>query len=87
MSPSSAINELMKQPLEDLRREVRAKRALVAKMKLNIDLKKEKNSAAYRREKKEINRMLTVMNRLEKEGKPALQQKPVSRKISAPSKK
>lgn len=62
MPRTSSSTELRKQPLEDLRREVAAKRLTLAKMRMGLRLQKEKNSGVYKAEKRELARMLTVMN-------------------------
>lgn len=80
MTPKSTTTDLAKQSHDDLRRDVKHKRAQVARMRLHLELKKEKNSAAYRREKKEIARMLTSLSNRKGEALP----KPASsRKVSA----
>lgn len=81
MTPKSAITELLKMNVDDLRREAKTKRASIAKKRLGLELKKDKDSGAYRREKKELARILTVANQKKAE---ALQKKPSSPKVSAP---
>lgn len=81
MTPTSAITEFLKMSPEELHREVKTKRASIAKKRLHLELKKEKNSAAFRSEKKDLARMLTVAN--QKRPQP-LQKKPSSPKVSAP---
>lgn len=62
MATKTTITELRNMPLADLRREVRGQRALLAKMKISIELGKEKNTGQYRREKSQLARMLTVVH-------------------------
>lgn len=83
MTPTSAITELLKMNVEDLRREAKAKRASIARKRLHLELKKDKDSGSFRREKKDLARILTVANM--KKGE-ALQKKPSSPKVSAPKK-
>jgi ribosomal protein L29 len=82
MTLKSAIIELLKMSQEDLHREAKGKRAGIGRKRLYLELKKDKDSAAYRREKKELARILTVANMKKAE---ALQKKPSSPKVSAPS--
>jgi len=66
MSSLVSIKELKNMPLEDLLREVKEQSAVIAKLRLGIKMNKEKDSAKYKREKKQLARMKTVLN--EKEG-------------------
>ncbi len=81
MTPTSAITELLKMNPEDLHREAKGKRASLSRKRMHLELKKDKDSASYRREKKELARILTVTNMRKAE---PLQKKPVSPKVSAP---
>ena len=54
-------------PVGDLRKEVRAQRNVIAKMHLGIEMSKEKDTAKYQREKKQLARMLTVLKSKENE--------------------
>lgn len=54
----------------DLARDTRDQRTLVSKLRLGIKLQKEKDTAKYRREKKLLSRMLTILS--EKSAAPAL---------------
>ena len=47
---------------EDLQREVKEKRQIVAKMRLGLEMRSEKDSAQYKRERKELAKMLTVLH-------------------------
>ena len=58
----TTIGELRSMQLSDLRREVRTQRVLVTKLRLGIDLQKEKDTAKYKREKKILSRMMTVLS-------------------------
>lgn len=55
------IAELHKMNLSDLQREVHEQRTHVAKLRLGIKMKKEKDTAKYRREKTQLARMVTVL--------------------------
>ena len=67
MSLKLTLKELRKMNSEDLLREIKAKRALTAGMRLAIKVGKEKDSARFLREKKELSRMLTVLNESKEE--------------------
>ena len=82
MTPKASIIELQKMTTEDLHREAKAKRAGLGRKRLHLELKKDKDSASFRREKKELARILTIANM--KKGE-ALQKKSSSPKVSAPS--
>ena len=56
-----SIAELKKMQVKDLLRELREQAALVAKLRLGIKMKKEKDTGKYRREKKQLSRMQTVL--------------------------
>lgn len=55
------MKELLNMSVDDVRRDVREQRATVAKLSMGIRMGKEKNSALYKREKRQIARMLTVL--------------------------
>lgn len=52
-------------PRADLTAEIRERRELIAKMQAQIALGKEKDTARYRREKRHLARMLTVVRGME----------------------
>lgn len=62
MTPKTSAIELRKMQADDLTRDAAAKRLEIAKMRLGIEMRQEKDSAKYRKEKKELARMLTVLN-------------------------
>lgn len=64
MAAQSTIIELRKMPRKDLEREVRSQRATVAKLRLAVHMQKEKNSAKYSNEKKQLARMMTVLEEI-----------------------
>jgi ribosomal protein L29 len=57
-----SLKELRGMQASDLRKEIDEKRKSVAKMRLGLEMRSFKDSAVHRREKKEIARMLTVLN-------------------------
>ena len=67
MSSSITITELRSMSLPDLLREIRSQRSSVRKMRLQITMNTEKDTARYRREKKALARMLTVLTTKGKE--------------------
>jgi ribosomal protein L29 len=54
--------ELRKMQRSDLQKEVDERRAQIAKTRLDIDLQKEKDTAKHRKAKRELARILTVLN-------------------------
>lgn len=96
MSSITTITELRTMQLADLRREVRAQQTEVRKLRLQIEMNTEKDSAKYRREKRQLARMMMVMGEKEKgiespkatEGTKAkeLKQKPKTARVAAPKK-
>ena len=58
----ASISELRNMNLSDLNREAKGQYALTAKMRLGINMKKEKDTALYRKEKKQLARLMTVLN-------------------------
>jgi ribosomal protein L29 len=68
MATHSSITELQNMQTADLVREIHGKRMNIAKMRLGLTMGSEKDSALFRRERKELAQMLTVLRT--KEGKP-----------------
>ena len=62
MTHKVTIAELRKMGVKDLLGEIVLKRLEVAKMRLGITMQKEKDTGKYRTEKKQLARMLTVLN-------------------------
>jgi ribosomal protein L29 len=69
MSSHFSPSELRKMNIPDLRREVSGVRARVASMYLCIRLQKEKDTARYQRQKKELARLCTILREREDESK------------------
>lgn len=76
----SSFGELLAMPSDELRRDMAAQRVLMRKMRMGVELKKEKDTARYRREKRQLARMLTAFHSLK-----GLKQKPKSRRVSSSS--
>ena len=87
----TAFGELSNLSLEDLKNDLQSQRTMVRKLRIGIDLKKEKDSAKYRREKKTLSRMLTLLAVKTKESAAKtgeqLKKPTKTTKVSAPSKK
>jgi hypothetical protein len=79
----TSFGELAAMPLSELRKEIITQRALVSKMRLGIQLNKEKDSAKFRRERRALGRMLLAFARVEGKAK-ELKSKPKSATVSAP---
>ncbi|MBU0458785.1 hypothetical protein KJ652_02635 [Patescibacteria group bacterium] len=67
MSSLLSIDELTNMQLPDLLREIKEQSSQVAKMRLGIKMNKEKDNAKYKREKKQLARMQTVLTEKSKE--------------------
>ena len=61
MSSITTITELRTMQIADLRRELRSQQTIVSKMRLQIELNTEKDTARYKREKSALARMTMVM--------------------------
>ncbi|MEK7218931.1 MAG: hypothetical protein AAB728_05715, partial [Patescibacteria group bacterium] len=79
----SSFGELAVMPPDELRRDIASQRTLVRKMRLGIEMKKEKDTARYRREKRQLSRMLTAEGALQKQPQKVLKSKPKSRIVPA----
>lgn len=89
MPKSISTTELRAMSASDLRKEITDKRSEVAKMKMGVMLRSEKDTARFRREKKEIARMLTILGQIESASPAtttALKTKRKVSKVSAPAK-
>ncbi len=86
MSTHLSAKELRNMQPEDLRKEIAEKRLVVAKMHIEIEMRSEKDTARFLREKKELARLLTVQNE-QFRAKPALKEATKSSKVLAPAKK
>ncbi|PIQ75914.1 50S ribosomal protein L29 [Candidatus Peregrinibacteria bacterium CG10_big_fil_rev_8_21_14_0_10_49_24] len=61
MAKLVSIIELRKMQPADLRKEIREQEVAVTKLRLGVELRKEKDSAKYKREKVQLARMKTVL--------------------------
>jgi len=61
MAKMTSIAELRKMQIKDLLGEIRMQERLVSKLRLGVKLNKEKDTAKYTGEKKQIARMRTVL--------------------------
>lgn len=61
MAKLISIIELRKMQPADLRKEIREQEGTVAKLRLGVEMKKEKDSAKYKREKVQLARMKTIL--------------------------
>ncbi len=83
MSTITPIAELQRMTPEELRREIGMRRVEYAKMRLGIEMQKEKNHAAFKSRRKEIARMMTVLTSMKKMEKKEVKQ--ATKKISSDS--
>lgn len=79
----TSFGELTAMPFDELRKEVMTQRALISKMRLGIQMNKEKDTAKFRRERRALGRMLLALERVQKQPK-ELKKKPKSVTVSAP---
>lgn len=90
MSTHLATKELRNMQMEDLRKEALEKQLIVAKMRVQIQMGKEKDTAKYLREKKDLARLLTIINESKQKEVVAapkkLKRKPKTVKVPAPTK-
>lgn len=63
MSSTLSYAELLNMNLQDLSREADSQRMIVRKMRIEISMNTEKDSARYRREKRALARMLTALSK------------------------
>ncbi len=70
MSTHLTPKELRSMPREDLHREIKGKSLSVAKMRLDVAIGSQKDTAEYRREKREFARLLTIAREQELNSKP-----------------
>lgn len=61
MAKQTSIAELRKMQVKDLQTEARSQQMTVAKLALGVKLRKEKDSAKYKREKKQLARIKTIL--------------------------
>jgi len=62
MAHTLTATELRNMQTEELRKEIAEKRLSVAKMHIEVQMLSEKDTARFLREKKEVARMLTILN-------------------------
>ena len=86
MSTHLSAKELRNMQPDDLRKEIAEKRLIVAKMHIEIEMRSEKDTARFLREKKELARLLTVQNE-QMRANPVLKTAAKPSKVSAPAKK
>ena len=67
MSSHASATELLKMTPKELGNEVMQQKMLVAKLKLGIAMGKEKDTARYRRERRQLARMQTALTMKDKE--------------------
>ena len=64
MKKSTSITELKRMTHDELRRDIALHRTEYAKMRMGIEMQKEKNHAAFKAKRKDIARMMTVMTQM-----------------------
>lgn len=87
MSTHISAKELRNMQMEELRKEVAAKRILLSKMHIDVQLNSEKDTARFRREKREFARLLTVLGEKEKAEGKDLKKSEKTATVPAPARK
>ena len=62
MATTHTAAEMRKMQPDELQKEIAAKRSTIAKKRIGIAVRSEKDSASFGRDKKELARLLTVQN-------------------------
>ncbi len=93
MAIAHTATELRKMQKDDLQKEIASAQSFVAKMRLGIGMRSEKNTSDYRIRRKDLARMLTVWQEVyandvssEKPAKSALKKPTKASKVPAQSK-
>lgn len=85
MSTHASAAELRKMQADELRKESERRRLDVAKMRLSIGMQSQKDTARFRRDKRELARMLTVLAELQSGGESELKPKRKSSTVPVPA--
>lgn len=86
MASILTTKELRNTPVDELRKEAVEKGKGIAKMKLALQMQSFKDSALFRREKRQLARMLTIIAEKNGVAAPELKKAAKSPKVSRPSK-
>lgn len=81
MAATASLTELRKMQIADLQKDITAQKVQVAKLRLGVTMQKEKDHARYKREKRQLAKMLTVLT--EKKQAESLKQKEAQSTVSA----
>ncbi|UPA22788.1 50S ribosomal protein L29 [Candidatus Peribacteria bacterium] len=89
MATTLTTKELRNMQTDDLRKEIAEKRLIVGKMHIDVQMRSEKDTARFLREKKELARMLTILNEksVSAPAKTPLKTAKKTAKVSAPTAK
>ncbi len=85
MTTRASTAELRKMQIDELRKEIDRRRLEIAKTRLSVGMRTEKDTARFRRDKRELARMLTVLTQLSAAAQPELKSKRATSRIPAPS--
>jgi len=69
MAHASTITELRNMQASELEKDLQEKKLAVAKMRIDIDMRSQKDTAQYKKEKKQVARMQTVLTEKKADGK------------------
>lgn len=68
MASTLSLTDLRKMQASDLEKDLQEKKLALAKIRLDIGMMSQKDTSQYKKSKKEISRMLTVINEKKAEG-------------------
>lgn len=69
MAAFSTITELRNMQASELEKDLQEKKGVVAKMRIDIDMRSQKDTAQYKKEKKQVARIQTVLSEKKADGK------------------
>lgn len=69
MASLSTITELRNMQAAELEKDLQEKKLAVAKMRLDIDMRSQKDTAQYKKEKKQVARIQTILTEKKADGK------------------
>lgn len=68
MASFSTITELRNMQASELEKDLQEKKLIVAKMRIDIDMRSQKDTAQYKKEKKQVARIQTVLTEKKADG-------------------
>jgi len=68
MASISTTTELRNMQISELEKDLQEKKLIVAKMRLDVDMRSQKDTAQYKKEKKQVARIQTIITQKKAEG-------------------